>query len=180
MKLITKASYSDEMTGREKENLAAAYQAACEAMVLLKNDGMLPITTKKVALYGPGASMTIKGGTGSGEVNERHSVSVLEGLENRGFEITTKNWISDFEDNYKKAEAAYKEEKKKRVNILKLDSIMNMLFDNFRAPVGREITEEDVASSNTNVCIYVLSRQAGEGGDRKAEKGDMLLTDEED
>ena len=180
MNLITKASYSDEVTQREKENLLTAYTAACEAIVLLKNDGMLPLTTKKVALYGPGASMTIKGGTGSGEVNERHSVTVLEGLENRGFEISTKKWISDFEANYKEAEAAYKEEKKKRVNILKLDSIMNMLFDNFRAPVGREITDEDVISSDTNVCIYVLSRQAGEGGDRKAEKGDMLLTDEEE
>ena len=179
MNLITKASYSNEVTQREKENLLTAYKAACEAIVLLKNDGMLPLATKKVALYGPGASMTIKGGTGSGEVNERHSVTVLEGLENRGFKITTKKWISDFEENYKEAEAAYKEEKKKRVNILKLDSIMNMLFDNFRAPVGREITDEDVTSSDTNVCIYVLSRQAGEGGDRKAEKGDMLLTDEE-
>ena len=56
---------------------------------------------------------------------------------------------------------------------------MNMLFDNFRAPVGPEITEEMVAAGDTDFCIYVLSRQAGEGGERKAEKGDMFLTDEE-
>ena len=179
MKLLTKASYSPDVTQREKDNLQVAYKAACEAMVLLKNDGTLPFKTKKIALYGPGASMTIKGGTGSGEVNERHSVTILEGLEDRGFEITTHNWIADFEAGYTQAEAAYKEEKKKRVNILKPNTIMQMLFDNFRAPVGRPITEEDVQTGKTDSCIYVLSRQAGEGGDRKAEKGDMFLTDEE-
>ena len=179
MKLLTKASFSDAVTQREINNLQIAYQAACEAMVLLKNDGALPFKTKKVALYGPGASMTIKGGTGSGEVNERHSVTILEGLENRGFTVTTKQWIADFEQGYKEAEAAYKIEKKKRLNLLKPNSIMEMLFDNFRAPVGRPITDADVTSSDTDSCIYVLSRQAGEGGDRKAEKGDLYLTDEE-
>ena len=179
MKVLTKASYSPEITEREKENLQIAYQAACEGMVLLKNDGALPFKTKKVALYGPGASMTIKGGTGSGEVNERHSVTILEGMEDRGFEIVTRDWIEDFEDRYTKALAAYKEEKKKRVNVLKLGELMNMLKDDFRAPLGRSITDEEVASGGTDSCIYVVSRQAGEGADRRAEKGDMLLTDEE-
>ena len=66
MDLLTKASYSDGMNQREKDNLAVAYQAACEGMVLLKNDGALPFPTKRVALYGAGAAMTVKGGTGSG------------------------------------------------------------------------------------------------------------------
>lgn len=179
MKLLTKASTSDAVTQREKENLQIAYHAACEGMVLLKNDGALPFTTKKIALYGPGASMTIKGGTGSGEVNERHSVTILEGLQDRGFEITTRKWIHDFEIGYQEALAAYQEEKKKRINLLKLHDIMQMLFDNFKPPVGRPITEADVKQSDTDCCIYVLSRQAGEGGDRKAEKGDLFLTDEE-
>ncbi len=180
MKLLTKASYCDEMNARERENLQVAYEAACEGMVLLKNDGALPFQTKKIALYGAGASMTIKGGTGSGEVNERHSVTILEGLCSRAFEITTMDWIRDFEQGYREAEAAYKIEKKKRINLLKLSSIMDMLFDNFRTPAGRMITEEDVAKSDTDSCIYVLSRQAGEGGDRKAEKGDFFISDEEE
>ena len=62
---------------------------AHERQVLLKNDGALPFRTKRIALYGPGASMTIKGGTGSGEVNERRSVTILEGLTDRGFDIGT-------------------------------------------------------------------------------------------
>ena len=179
MRLLTKASYSGEVSKREKENLEVAYRAACEGMVLLKNDGTLPFKTKKVALYGPGASMTIKGGTGSGEVNERHSVTILEGLEDRGFEIVTRAWIKEFEDSYAAAKAAYQEARKKRFNILKLNDIMQMLFEDFYAPVGRAITEEDVRAGETDTCIYVISRQAGEGGDRKAEKGDLFLTDEE-
>ena len=179
MELLTKASYSGEPNARELENLRIAYEAACEAVVLLKNDGTLPLKTKKVALYGPGASMTIKGGTGSGEVNERHSVTILEGMENRGFQVTTKPWIAEFERQYALAQAQYKEEKKKRVNIFKMDTIMQMLFDNFRAPVGLPISDGDVQASDTDTCVYVISRQAGEGGDRKTEKGDYYLTDEE-
>ena len=37
----------------------------------------------------------------------------------------------------------------------------------------------EVYPTDTDTCIYVLSRQAGEGGDRRAEKGDLFLTDEE-
>ncbi len=177
--LLTKASRDGAPNKRELDNLQVAYEAACEGMVLLKNDGALPFDARRVALYGAGASMTVKGGTGSGEVNERHSVTVLEGLEDRGFTVTTRRWIADYEQGCKDALAAYKLEKKKRVNILKPKSIMAMLFDNFRAPAGRPITPEDIAQSATDSCVYVLSRQAGEGGDRRLEKGDYYLTDEE-
>ena len=144
MKSYTKASFDGKPNQREIDNRKIAYEAACEGMVLLKNDGTLPLKTKKVALYGPGASMTIKGGTGSGEVNERHSVTVLEGLQNRGFAVTTQKWIDEFKDYYVKAAAEYKIEKRKRVNVLKPNSIMEMLFENFRTPAGPEITMDHV------------------------------------
>lgn len=179
MKLLTKASCSDEINQREKDNLQLSYEAACESIVLLENDGALPLKTKKVAVYGPGATKTVKGGTGSGEVNERHAVTILEGLKNRGFEITTEAWIRDYEAAFAAGKCAYQEEKRKRISIFRLSSIMEMIFDDFRFPVGRVITEEDVAESNTDTCVYVLARQAGEGGDRKLEPGDYYLTDEE-
>ena len=180
MKLLTRASVSGEMTARERENLQVAYQAACEGMVLLKNDGALPLRTKRVAVYGAGASRTIKGGTGSGEVNERRSVTILEGLEERGFEITTRRWLGDFEQAYETALAAYQAQRRNPAHLLRPGSIMEMFSDSFRAPCGRAITEEDVERSDTGECIYVVSRQAGEGGDRRAERGDLLLTDGEE
>ena len=179
MKYYTKASSNGAESTRELENRRIAYEAACEGMVLLKNENALPLKTKKVALYGPGALRTIKGGTGSGEVNERHAVTIFEGMQARGFEIASMPWLEAYEAYYVQAEKDYRIEKRKRINLLKPKSIMNMLFDNFRLPCGPEITREDVDCSGTDSCVYVLSRQAGEGGDRRAEAGDYYITDEE-
>ena len=175
MKHYTKASPDGAENAIELENRRIAYEAACESMVLLKNDGTLPLQNKKVALYGPGAARTVKGGTGSGEVNERHAVSVLEGMENRGFEVTTKDWLEEYEAVYARTAQEYRAEKFKRILSFKFD----ILFDNFRLPCGPEITAQHVEESGTDTCVYVLSRQAGEGGDRRAESGDYYITPEE-
>ncbi len=179
MKLLTKASPHGRESQRERDNRHIAYKAACEGMVLLKNEGVLPFRSKKLALYGPGAMHTIKGGTGSGEVSERHAVSIREGLENRGFTITTESWLSDYASGYAAALLAHKKEKRKQLNLLKLSDIMQMLSDDFFIPPGRPITPADVAQSSTNACIYVLSRQAGEGSDRKLAPGGYYVTEEE-
>ena len=39
MELLTKASRSDGVNDRERENREVAYRAACEGIVMLKNDG---------------------------------------------------------------------------------------------------------------------------------------------
>lgn len=63
-------------------------------MVLLENDGTLPLSGPgRIALYGNGARATVKGGTGSGEVNSRFVVNIEEGLEAAGFTVTTKAWL---------------------------------------------------------------------------------------
>ena len=179
MELLTKASFNGEVSEREKQNLEVAYRAACESMVLLKNENVLPLKTKKVALYGAGVTRTIKGGTGSGEVNERHSVTILEGMENRGFEVATRQWLDDYEKNYEAGAIAHKKAQRDIVKLLKSKSFMEMMLKGYTPPAGRAITEKDIADSDTDTAIYVLSRQAGEGGDRKAEKGDLFITDEE-
>lgn len=179
MELLTKASYSSEVSEREKRNLDVAYKAACESIVLLKNEGVLPLKTKRVALFGPGASKTIKGGTGSGEVNERHSVTILEGMESRGFEIVSKKWIADYELAYEEGKLAHKKAQKEALKSLKANSIMEMMLAGYQPSSGRDITEQDLKDSDTDTAIYVLSRQAGEGGERKAVKGDLYISDVE-
>lgn len=176
MRLLTKASRTDEITRREEENLRLSYEAACESMVLLENDGTLPLKNRKVALYGPGASMTMKGGTGSGEVNARHAVTVLEGMQSRGFEITSWDWIRDYDDAYEEAKRIHQEEKRNQISLFRLSKIMELIFDNFRIPDGRPVNMDDVAKSDTDTCVYVVSRQAGEGGDRKLQEGEYLLS----
>ncbi|MBQ3257635.1 MAG: glycoside hydrolase family 3 C-terminal domain-containing protein [Oscillospiraceae bacterium] len=179
MKLLTKARYTDEANDRELRNLDLAYRAACESVVLLENRGVLPLETKTVAVYGAGASKTVKGGTGSGEVNERRSVTVLEGLRERGFTVTSERWLADYEADYAAGELAFDRQRRQALKKLKIKSVMDLMFANYQAPAGRPITQEDIAASNTDSCIYVLRRQAGEGADRKPEAGDYCMTAEE-
>ena len=72
-----------ELTARMQANAAVARKTASEGMVLLKNDDhLLPLKDgTKLAVFGIGQVYTIKGGTGSGEVNNLKSVNILEGLE---------------------------------------------------------------------------------------------------
>lgn len=96
----------------EASHAALARRAAAEGIVLLKNDGqLLPLERgSKIALYGAGASKTIKGGTGSGDVNERYSVTIYEGLKNVGYPITSEAWLRKCEDVYQQARLIWKQE----------------------------------------------------------------------
>ena len=53
MKLLTKASWSDEVTQREKDNLQVAYRAACESIVMLKMTARCPLPARKWRFMAP-------------------------------------------------------------------------------------------------------------------------------
>ncbi|QNO13489.1 glycoside hydrolase family 3 C-terminal domain-containing protein [Alkalicella caledoniensis] len=177
MKYFSKASYSNSETYREKNHRRIAYDAACEGIVLLENDGTLPIKVGNIALYGPGGLHTIKGGTGSGEVNERNSVTILQGLENAKFTVTNQAWLSDYKEEYAIKLAAHNAKVAKMARTLSISKIMNAMAEQFLPPYGREITKEDV--KETDIAIYVVSRQAGEGGDLRVDKGENSLSSTE-
>src|SRR4051812_36610423 len=75
----------------ELANAALSRTSATEGMVLLENrDRALPMARSgNVAVFGVGAYKTVKGGTGSGDVYNRYTVTVRQGLENAGYHITT-------------------------------------------------------------------------------------------
>lgn len=173
--LYTKAKTTPSANQRELRNKEISYKAACEAIVLLHNNGVLPLKNKKIALYGPGATKTIKGGTGSGEVKERYVVNILEGLLNKGFDITTLDYLEKYEKLYNEKLTEFNDHKKKQVNIFKVTEIMSQLAVEFQAPISKI----DKPNNDTDTCVYVISRQAGEAGDRKLEKGDYYLSDME-
>lgn len=174
---IHKAALSDEVTPLEESGKKLAYRAATEGIVLLENDGSLPLRVGKVALYGAGAKKTIKGGTGSGEVNERHAVSILEGMEQSGFTVTTMRWIEDYDRAFEEGEQEYAEEFRKKLNPKNLTDFMNLMSSPYRYPYGRAIQETDIEESDTDSCIYVVSRQAGEGADRKLDENEYGLSE---
>ena len=174
-----KASMSDRVTERELKNKQVAYEAAAESIVLLENDGTLPIQPCKVALYGGGAAMTVKGGTGSGEVNERHSVGIEEGLENAGFTVTTKSWLEDWRTTYEMGKKEHGKGTLRKMMSFDSSQLINIMANPYRMPAGRKITERDITGSDTDTCIYVVSRQAGECADREIEKFDYQFMAQE-
>ena len=171
MKVTTLARTSPEENQRERDNRDLARRIAEEGIVLLKNDGALPVAPGNIALYGAGVTKTIYGGSGSGEVNARKYVSVLEGFENAGYTVTTRRWLEDYESDFKAKQEAFFHEM--RTGFLKIRSgadANNILGASFIYPSGRAVTEADVAESSTDTCIYVIARQSGEGSDRKPEE----------
>ena len=171
---------SPEPTELELRNRALAREAAAEGFVLLKNkNGALPLQNQKIALYGMGARLTVKGGLGSGSVEERFSVNIEDGLKNAGYEITTQDWLNDYDAEYASTYQAYHDMVEEKVKGLTNPMQIIPLAHSFvyRYPSGRLVTQADIEKSGTDTAIYVLMRQAGECNDRKLEKGDYYLTD---
>ena len=154
-----------------------AGKLAAEGMVLLKNEGVLPLKTSAPAgLFGGGAVRTVKGGTGSGDVNNRENISVYRGLKEAGVPITSEEWLIDYEKRYEDARNVWKEK------VLKDAEKMENPFDAyalnpFSMPEGRSISEEDVKGALT--ALYVISRISGEGKDRSRTEGDYYLSRQE-
>ena len=143
-------------------------QSSTEGMVLLKNNGVLPISElKTVALFGVNSYDFMSGGLGSGAVNVPYVVDMVEGLKNVG--VSTTPLLTEIYQNYVKyAKAKLKADKNPIMWFLdtgtpKLDEI-----EISERCVAHEVKEADAA-------IITIGRQAGEGMDREIE-GEFNLT----
>ena len=170
---------SPEVQPWEVEHAKISRKAAAEGFVLLKNENrVLPLKKgSTIGLYGVGAVNTIKGGTGSGDVNERYDVSIAEGLENAGFVLTSKDWLKDAAAAYTEARTAWRD-----AILGAMQGGLRRFFDAysshpFKTPAGGPIPASD---PKTDTAVYVISRIAGEGADRDKGEGDYLLTPEEE
>lgn len=173
-------SPSTEATDREIENRKLVREAAAESFVLLKNENnLLPLEKgTKLGLYGAGAVKTVKGGTGSGDVNERDSVSIYQGLSNAGFEITSKDWLSGYQKTYEKSREDWKQsiiDKSVKEN---MNVVMAYFATPYHLPAGDPIPD-CAKEDGADTAIFVLSRIAGEGTDRRDEELDYYLSKDE-
>ncbi len=171
---------SPDPTPLELENRALARRAAAGGFVLLKNEGnALPLRGNRLALYGMGARETVKGGLGSGSVEERCSVNIEDGLKNAGYTITTARWLDDYDREHAETYRVWHDMVEEQVAGLTNPMEIIPLAHSFvyRYPSGRRITGEDIRESDTDTALYVLTRQAGECNDRRLEAGDYYLTD---
>ena len=160
---------------RELRNRTVARRAAAEGMVLLKNEGLLPLPAKaRIALFGSGARYTVKGGTGSGDVNEREVVNIYQGLVNAGFSIINTGWLDDYDNRYQAARIAWRDFLLGDATEAAGGNFFEAYVTNpFLMPSGRPVCEEDV--KDADAAVYVISRNAGEGADRKLIAGDYYL-----
>ena len=156
----------------EIRHIEAVRKLAAECTVLLRNDGVLPLKEAgKLALYGSGARRTIKGGTGSGDVNVRHFVTVEEGLAAAGFEITSGAWLDGYEEIMTAARGAWISDIKAQAaaagaNPVLFSMGMTMPEPDYELPLDAE----------GDTAVYVLARNSGEGNDRKPVAGDIDLS----
>ncbi len=182
-KTRTSASFPGE-SELEKANRLLSRRAAEAGMVLLRNEGVLPLEKPcPVALFGSGARHMTKGGTGSGEVNNRGTVMPEEGLLANGFDVLTASWLDRLDAGLMDSWKEYvREVKRKTRKIAPWDSRSFFpAFDSVaeRTPDLPPIHEDDLHLEKTDVGILIIARQAGEGRDRKDIPGDWTLTERE-
>lgn len=154
-----------------KENYALSREAATEGIVLLENDGALPLAkSDSVTLFGIGSKRLIKGGSGSGLIYTKYFASLIDGMSNaeKAGLITLNAGLNEaYEAHY----AAWLEEYKDLSDIARESKEISELA----------LTDEQVAEARaaSNTAIYTISRVSGEGGDREAVKGDYYISDVE-
>ncbi len=164
-----------ELQNYESEHAGTVRRLGAECAVLLKRNGDFPLEAPgPIALFGSGARRTVKGGTGSGEVNSRYFVTAEEGLENAGFTVTTKYWLETYEQLRKAARREFVQglkEKARKEHKLAAMAFMGAVMPEpeYRIPLYGE----------GDTALYVLARNSGEGSDREPVRGDILLTETE-
>ena len=165
----------NQLLDYERQHLEQLRALAPECTLFLKRSGKLPLPGPcEIALYGSGARHTVKGGTGSGEVNSRSFLNIEESLSRAGFQILTKDWLDRYDAVRKDAYAAFL--KKIRADARKHRT--SPLIEGMGA-VMPEPEYEIPLEQRCNTAVYVLSRISGEGSDRKVVPGDVLLSESE-
>jgi beta-glucosidase len=140
-----------------KAHAKVVREVGADGIVLLKNSGILPLTGKRVALFGCTSYDWISGGSGFGGTSVGHyTVSLVEGLRSAGYEV------------YKPLLSAYTQH---------LAAEEKRLFPNGRPPFSllpparadeKQFTAEELAGAidGSDVAIISLGRKSGEAADR--------------
>ena len=175
------AASTNQTSEREVRNAQLSKEAAEEGMVLLENENQaLPLSQgSKAALFGTGSYGTIKGGTGSGDVYNRYTISVYDALTST-YNISNMAWWGEYLKTFeeKKAQAA---EEKKDNDYVKYTQGRFGGADSFLA-IDQALTQSDMDKAKAGgvmTAFYTVSRVSGEGADRTIGKGDYELSEVE-
>lgn len=143
--------------------------AAADGMVLLRNDTKtLPFSNelKKIAAFGNTSYDMVTGGTGSGDVNEAYTVSLVEGLKNAGFSLD-----EELIDTYSKFIQTEYSKRPKQKGFLLPAPLPQMELTNDM--ISKKAEESDLA-------LITIGRNSGEFADRKLNDDFYLSAVEKD
>ena len=145
-----------EETYTNEAHISLAREAAGEGMVLLENNGALPIPPQEtVALFGCGQIRFQKGGGGSGDVKTLYVRSLLEGMRMKEAEDKLAVYAPLAE-----AYTAYTEAHE-------------------QGEMPLEAAGVKQAARRAQTAVVTITRYSAEGWDRNSGKGDFLLSEDE-
>lgn len=151
-----------------KAHAQVSRSSATEGMVLLKNEGALPLAKdcKMIALYGTSSYDMYVVGTGSGSVNYEHAVGLNEGLTAAGYKL---------EPSVSSAYIKYVQEHNSRVSA---SNFMRTNLTNHVIPESlvRKPYQYRADAIASDIAVITIGRSCGESADRGYE-GDYTLTD---
>ena len=151
-----RANVSEETVKQSKEVIQ---KIAEEGMVLVKNDGTLPLAsdTTNINVFGWASTSPIYGGTGAGASKSDGNVGVLESLEMAGY--TTNQTLTNMYTEYQ-------EERPTEVTSTKNEN-WNMRDWTLPEPTVDYYTDEVMkeAEEFSDTAVVVIARSGGEGRD---------------
>ena len=155
-------------------NAEVTRNAATEGMVLLKNEkNALPFAdkSKEISVFGVTSYIWNTGGTGSGSVNNKHTVSLLEGLTAAGYKLD-KELVGLYQP-FTTKESADEQARRARV------------FESGKLPAPKRLLEMPLSDDLLNkkaetseIAFVTLGRNSGEGLDRVVDEDFNLAADE--
>lgn len=137
------------------EHIAAARKIAQEGIVLLKNNGILPLVPKdnmKILVVGENATRSLCAGGGSSELKPRDEVSPLRGIKERFGDKCTIEYVKGYVSG--------------RAMFGKVDTFPQSLYDSLRNEAVEKAKTADYV-----ICVGGLNKnhkQDCEGGDRES------------
>lgn len=146
------------------EATALVQEIAEEGIVLLKNEGTLPLAAdSSLNVFGWASTNPCYGGTGSGALSDAYpAVSLLQGLEDAGFNLNTE--LSDFYTAYRAD--------RPEVGMWAQDWTLP-------EPTADSYTDEMMANAKefSDTAMVVITRVGGEGADLPTDVSKVTYTD---
>lgn len=106
-------------------------------------------------------------------------MNVEQGLEDAGYQITTKGWLAAYAQRVDAARERYDQAVQELSKTDPMAGFMMEFTNPFKEPAIQEVTDEDIRTSDTDTAVYVLARNSGEGKDRTPAEGDYELFESE-